>query len=397
MAASTHSTQLIIQPRTVRPTMSSSSSSSRGATTAPPLGAHVLAFPFQPTMFANLLMKECPGMRRLTGSYDVLHHILHDGQAHYQASQCSLSKALEWTCTRVTRTMGASVHRKFWKVSKFLCGLTTFHHVDHRVPHAYLACMMADLHIVQAFNEPAWVSCREAWLPSTRPQIQEDPPDLAERRSLMYVYILEALVQHQLEYPHVWKFLPDHNVFFMAMTFARRKGSDDDCSATVASHLACMAVRYEMDGSHTGTSAFKGLRRWRNIVPTIAMDLALTCIWSFPETPRHHQLWHFHRLIKERDLGQHSAAIEQGTFLLLVGVMNDHIFASVPPEDAAESVMTKLFYANAPLTPRQHFDIGRLGRALTRPRSPYLHILFPEMTTVTIEKWFHTLQLNLPQ
>ena len=338
------------------------------------------------------MMNACKGLRHLTGSYEVVHGVLAEAQLYYQQSQCSLNKALERACLGVTRLLGASTHRKFWRLAKQLCNTTNFHRIEPHRPHAYLPCMMSDLQIVQHEHGPVWELVREAWVPTPRTMVAEIAASDNERRSMMHVHILEAIVQHQLEF---FPTAMDYHVLFLALTFARRTRSED-FSATVASHVACMAVRYEMDGSRAGTFQFKGLRRWRNTLPSIVADLALTCIWAHGETPRHHQLWHFRRLIREHGHVNETRHEQQGIFLLLIGVMHDHVFASIPPEHAADAVYTVLFTPQHPPSPRQTFDLKRLGHALTLPRSAYMHILFPELADVPVEVWHDTIRFRRP-
>lgn len=355
-------------------------------------------FPFDHGVFINMLFRECRGLRHLTASFDILHTIFDNGTRYFAASQCSLNKALERVCTQITQTFGQSVHYKYWKIAKHLCNHTQspFHTSSPKPPHVSMGCRMTDLSVTTTtHDQTAWVIARETWVPSTRIRISHnnDDHDTSLRRQMNY-YILEALVQHQLEYPNVWRFLPDYNVMFMALTFARR-GKPHEYSATSASHFASIAVRYEIDEGRTGSSIFKGLRRWRNIVPDVVTSLTLQCVWGHKETPRHHQLWHFERLIKEKGIDQAttSTTLEDGIFLLLLAVINDHIFASIPPEDAADAVVQALF-TRQPLHAKQYFDVSRIIAVLDLPRSPYLHLLFPKQASITTQIWMQKLDIK---
>lgn len=179
----------------------------------------------------------------------------------------------------------------------------------------------------------------------------------------------------------------------MALTFARR-GNQHEYSASTASHYASIAVRYEIDEGRTGSSIFKGLRRWRNIVPDVVTSLTIQCIWGHKETPRHHQLWHFQRLVKEKGVESMTSTINEGIFLLLLTVINDHIFASIPPEDAADAVLHALFVQQQPLLPKQHFDVSRIVQVLDLPRSPYLHLLFPVQACIKTQTWLQKLNFQ---
>lgn len=205
----------------------------------------------------------------------------------------------------------------------------------------------------------------------------------------MNAQIVEAVVHQQVDCHRVWCHGPDHDPVFLALAYARR-GDAINFSPFNASHYACMAVRFDADESRTGSAAFKGLRRWRNVVDDVVTDLTLTCVWRkrgagrHTEPPRHHQLWHLRRLTGNQQ--QQQRATFDAAFLLLVGVMNDHVFAAIPPEDAADAVVTAL-YTKCPLTTRHAFDLGRLLDALAKPRTPYLAFLFPDQALVPLETW----------
>lgn len=337
---------------------------------------------------------ECRGLRRLTASYNVLRMVFEEGETYFLVSQCTLNKSLERVCNNITKALGQSMHHKFWKVAKFLCNHS---HSGGKFsegykPHVYSAAMAGELAITQQYEHSVWTIDHERWLPGIRSRTVESTPPELERQRMMNFHILEAIVQHQLEHPKQWKFLPDYNVLFMALTFARR-GLPHEYSASMASHFASIAVRYEMDESRTGSSVFKGLRRWRNIVPDLVKDLTLKCIWGHKETPRHHQLWHFRRLVDEKGLQDMASTIQEGVFILLLSVVNDHLFASLPGEHAAEAVFNALFTRQT-LTQKQYTDVTQMLHALQLPRSPYLHLLFPHEATLTTETWMEKINLS---
>ena len=326
----------------------------------------------------------------VTGSHDILLALLQQGQRYLQASQCSLNKALEKVCLAFTRTFGYGLHKRFWRIAKGLCE-GAIRGEEVRRPHPYAPCMMSDLAIVDAHGSAAWVISRESWIPSPRPWM--DPKDDQEdQRRAMNFRIVEAVTHHQIEHPNVWKHVPDYNPIFMALAFARRAVTNH-FSAETASHIASIAVRYEVDESRTGSAAFKGLRRWRNVSPEVVTELTIKCVWGHKETPRHHQLWHLHRIVNDRGLHEMRSTLQEAKFLLLVAVVNDHVFASIPPEDAAECVVNALFTKYA-LTPKQRFDVSRIVHAVQQPRSPYLHILFPNEASIPIETWIEKLSIQ---
>lgn len=352
-------------------------------------------FPFDHVAFIQLLYKECRGLRHLTASYNVLQILFNEGEKYLLLSQCTLNKALERVCNHITKTLGHSMHYKFWKVAKFLCNHSAGKFSEGYKPHVYSASMTGDLAITQEYEHSVWIIDQEKWLPGIRARTEPNTtPQELERHRMMNFHILEAIVQHQLENPKQWKYFPDYNVLFMAFTFARR-GAPHEYSASIASHFASIAVRYEMDESRTGAAVFKGLRRWRNIVPDVVKDLTLKCIWGHKETPRHHQLWHFRRIVNEKGLQDMVSTIQEGVFVLLLSVVNDHIFASLPAEEAADAVVNSLFTRQT-RTPKQHADISRILAALTLPRSPYLHLLFPHEATLTTETWMEKINLTSP-
>lgn len=360
----------------------------------PVTAAGDVGFPFDHGVFVNMLFRECRGLRHLTASYDILHAIFDEGLRYFAASQCSLNKALERVCTHITQTFGQSVHHKYWKVAKYLCN-QSYPTIEIRAPHVNMGCRMTDLALTTTeHDQTAWIIAHETWVPSKRTRIQplQNDEQINLWRQMNY-YIVEALVQHQLEYPYAWKFLPDYNVIFMALTFARR-ANPYEYSASIASHFASIAVRYEIDEGRTGSSIFKGLRRWRNIVPDVVTSLTLQCVWGHKETPRHHQLWHFQRLVKEKGFESMTSTTNDGIFLLLLTVINDHIFASIPPEDAADAVLHALFTQQHPLHSRQRFDVSRIVYALELPRSPYLYLLFPDQASISTQTWLQKLNLQ---
>jgi hypothetical protein len=265
---------------------------------------------------------------------------------------------------------------------------------ENNPPHVYQGSRMTDLTVIMTkHDQDAWIIMKETWLPSMRTKIRPIQDDhQTNLRRQMNFYIVEAIVQHQLEFQHAWKFLPDYNVLFLALTFAKR-GKPHEYSASIASHFASIAVRYEIDESRTGSSIFKGLRRWRNIVDDVVTDLTLKCVWGHKETPRHQQLWHFERLVKEKGYESMISTIDEGIFLLLLTVIHDHIFASIPPEDAADAVVHALF-TRQPLHAKQHFDVSRIVAVLPLPRSPYLHLLFPDQATISVETWMQKLNFQ---
>jgi hypothetical protein len=202
----------------------------------------------------------------------------------------------------------------------------------------------------------------------------------------MNFQMLEAIVQHQLEHSTLWTTVPDFNLIFMALTFAKRCKLET-YSASMASHIASIAVRYHMDESRSDSAAFKGLRRWRNVSSEVVMDVTIACVQGYKESPRHHPLWHLERIYNEQGFEN---GLGQAIFLLLIGILNDHIFESLPPEDSAEAVLVALMAPHL-RTPKNTHDIKRLEHALRQPRSPYLHILFPKSNRIHIETWVEKL------
>ena len=73
-------------------------------------------------------------------------------------------------------------------------------------------------------------------------------------------------------------------------------------------------------------------------------------------------------------------------FVLLIGVINDHVFALLPPEDAAEAVLVGLTAPHL-RSPKNDHDIKCLQDALRQPRSPYVQFLFPKSSQVPMETW----------
>ncbi len=363
-----------------------SSSSSRV-----PLGS---VFPFDHAKLVRVLLWDSRGLRHMTGSRDVLHEILRWGEAYMRSSQCSLNKALEKVCEAMCRALGQGVHPRFWRAVKGLTGCnhaSWYKDMAARRTHPYAACMMGDLVVDEVtYGEPVWVVAPEAWLPSARTWTETKDPQEHLRRAMNF-YIVEAVVHHQLEHPSLWKHVPDFNSIFIALSLAAR-GGDQTFTAETASHFASMAVRYETDESRSGSAAFKGLRRWRNVIPSAVAQLTLQSIWGHKETLRHHQLWHLYRIVNENGLQDMRSTLTEAIFVLLVTVVHDLSFASIPPEHAAGCVVNALFTKHSP-TSQQAFDLSRVHHAIRQPRSPYLSVLFPAESQVPVEAWEQKLSL----
>jgi hypothetical protein len=207
--------------------------------------------------------------------------------------------------------------------------------------------------------------------------------------------IFESIINHQIAHRNVWcpgktfkEFTFDMNPVFLAMTFARRgTAQSKECSSLLASHVATMAVRYDIEESRVQSIAFKGLRRWRNVDNELVAEFALKCIWGWKETPRHHHLWHYERLINEKGLQDMHATVQDGMFLLLIGVLNDAVFAHLPPEDTSATIVMALFKTPMPKPMQHDYDTERLFRALQQPRSSYMDIVFPQQSTIPLEAW----------
>lgn len=353
------------------------------------------SFPFSPNVFVNLLFRESKGLRKLTGSHDVLLAIFAAGDNYLRDSQCSLNKGLEWVCGEVMRVFGQSIRPRFWRIAKDLCRATPPAHVRiHTHTQSHMPSHAHGLAVVPFDNTTdAWVVDQESWRRTARQQVHSSMENVDLWRR-MNTQILEAILHQQAEFRSVWRNQPDYDVLFLAFAYARR-GDRHDFSPAFASHYAGMAVRFEVDESRTGSAAFKGLRRWRNVVPDVVTDLTLRCIWNHHETPRHHQMWHLRRWIHEKQWQVATTRTTDAVFLLLIGVMNDHVFANIPPEDAADAVGTAL-YTPSPFTPRQTFDLHRLHLALRQPRTPYLCWLFPQEVDTTLEQWAHKLRMSPP-
>lgn len=349
------------------------------------------SFPFDHDVFVGLLLHECKVLRQLTGSRDVLYRFLQQGEQHMALYQCSLSKALEGVCGQVTRAGGQSVHRKYWKVAFFLSNQPQYK-LDVRAPHVYAPCNMPDLVYSRCLD--TWTIPNEAWMKSSRTH-QETCQELQDTQRVMNHQIFEAIVNHQIAHRNVWcpgktykDFTFDLNTVFLAMTFARRGTSKStECSSLVASHVATIAVRYDIEESRVQSTPFKGLRRWKNVDNELVAELTLKCIWGWKETPRHHHLWHYERLIYKTGLQDMKATVQDGMFLLLIGVLNDAIFAHLPPENTSSTVVIALFKTPMPKHMQHDYDTDRLIRALEQPRSPYLDIVFPQQSTIPLETW----------
>ncbi len=351
-------------------------------------------FPFDHQVFVGLLLHECKGLRLLTGFRDMLHRYLQQGAQYMVLSQCSLNKALEGVCRQITWAGGASVHSKYWKVAKFLANHPQYK-LDVRPTHVYAPCNMPDV-VRQSICPDIYTIPREPWMKTfrlhhdTRPTLQD--PDM-ER--LMNHQILEAIVHHQIAHRHVWRpgktyheFTFDLHSIFLALTFARRATSKAiDCSPSLASHVATIAVRYDIEDSRVQSMAFKGLRRWKNVDNDLVVEWTLKCIWGWKDTPRHHHLWHYERWIEEHNLQDMKATVEDGKFLLLMGVLNDAVFAHLPPEDTTATIVTMLFKIPMSKSMQHDYDAKRLLQALQQPRSAYMHIVFPQQSTIPVEAW----------
>jgi hypothetical protein len=352
-------------------------------------------FPFEHAKLVHVLLGDCRGLRHLTGSRDVLHEILQWGEMDMRSSQCTVNKALEKVCNAMCMTFGPSLHPRFWRAVKGICGgnnASRYKDLAARRLHPYAACMMGDVVVDEVtYGDPAWVIASESWLPSARIRTEAKDPQEDMRRAMNF-YIVEAVVHHQLEHPSVWKHVPDFNPIFVALSLAA-KSSSQTFTAETASHFACMAVRYETDESRSGSAAFKGLRRWRNVSSTTVAQLTLNSVWGrHKATLRHHQLWHLYRIVNEQGLQDMRSTFTEAIFVLLVTVVHDLSFASIPPEHAAGCVVNALFTKHSP-TPKQTFDLSRILYAIRQPRSPYLSVLFPTESQIPVEVWEQKLSL----
>ena len=345
-------------------------------------------FGFKLETFVCYMMKECPWITSMTGAYAILYAILEEGERYLVQSQCSLSKALERACIGCTKAFGEGARPKFWKIAKFLTSRISFGGGgdDARMPYVLAPCMAGDVVVDTGENgNSAWILSHERWLATPR-RCTRLTPEVEDLKRRMNFQMLECIVQHQLEHADLWTAVPDLNLIFMALTLAKR-AQLETFSAPMASHIASIAVRYHMDESRSDSSAFKGLRRWRNVSAQVVIDVTIACIRGQRESPRHHQLWHLERIVNEH---RFQANLDEAIFLLLVGTLNDHIFASLPPEDAAEAVLAALIVPHL-RSPKNDHDIKRLEEALRKPRSPYLHILFPKSNRIPIEVWVEKL------
>jgi len=347
-------------------------------------------FPFNHDTFVSYMMKECPWILSMTGAFAVLHGILQEGERYLVQSQCSIEKALERACTNCDSAFGAGAHPKFWKVAKFLTNRSSARDGDDaRLPYVLAPCMAGDVVMdTDANGNCAWLLPHERWLPAPR-RWTHLTPEMADQKRVMHFQMLEAIVHHQFEHSTIWTTVPDFNLIFMALTLAKRCKLET-YSASMASHIASIAVRYHMDESRSDSAAFKGLRRWRNVSSEVVMDVTLTCIQGYKDSPRHHPLWHLERICNEQGF---QGSLGEATFLLLVGLLSDHIFSSLPSEDAAEAVFVALMAPHLRTQKNTH-DVKRLEEALRQPRSPYLHILFPKSNHIAIETWMEKLALR---
>jgi len=357
------------------------------STKRPPKKARIefdpTTFGFNHCTFVSYMMKECPWILDMTGAHAILHNILQEGERYMAESKCTIQKGLERACNVCTNAFGPSAHQKFWKIAKFLSGGNTRNADDTaRLPYVLAPCLAGDVVVtIDPSGNAAWVLPNERWLATPR-WWTNIAPDIADQQRRMNFQMLECIVQHQLEHSSLWTAVPDFDLIFMALTFAKRCKLEA-FSASTASHIASIAIRYHMDESRSDSTAFKGLRRWRNVSSKIVMDITIACLQGHRESPRHHQLWHLQRIAGEQGI---QTSLGEAMFLLLIGVVNDHIFASIPPEDAAEAIVATLMTPHL-RTAKNDYDIKRLHEALKQPRSPYLHVIFPEFAHVPLEVW----------
>ena len=353
-------------------------------------------FPFDHNDFILALLGSAKGLRQVTGSYDVLGGLVAEAEAYMFLSQCSLNKALERLCAGIKTNFGQSMHGKFWRVAKEQCRNDgELQRKRPRPPHPFAPCMMKDLAVKgdPSTGGAVYSIAKEAWVFTPRQNVPLYM-ELAEQRRVMNFQIAEAVYNHQVENSQRRGLVPDFHVMFLALTFAQRatRSTSHAYSTLVGSHIASMAVQYDSDDGRSTPMAFHGLRRWKNLSLDMAMDIGIHCVFGWRTSPRHHQLWHYYRLVDEHKISHSQFGIDSGIFLLLVGVIQDHVFASIPPEDAALAVFTSLFkpHGKCPNS-RQRFDISRVLQALQHPRSPYLDVLFPDQCQVATETWAHML------
>jgi hypothetical protein len=347
-------------------------------------------FPFEHDDFIVALLAESRVLRHVTASYADLGKLFVDAEVYMMASQCSLNKALEKLCGVLVERFGKSIHAKFWGIARQLCERRPRPETSRwRRPHPFAACMMTDIDVkVDArTGQAVYTPQTERWAFTPRTKVSPYL-ELADQRRLMNTQIVEAVFHHQVENGRAWPCVPDFHFIFLALTFAQRGASPDNYSAMRGSYVAFMAAQYELDDGKTTFAAFKGLRRWRSLPPDAVREIGLKCVFGWRTSPRHHQLWHFKRLVNEMSLHHMQSTVENGTFLLLLGVIQDHVFASIPPEDAALAVFVVLFKPHGnPPNNRQRFDISRVLLALQYPRSPYMEVLFPNQYRVPVETW----------
>lgn len=361
-------------------------------------------FPFDHEDFVVGLVASYKSLRLMTGSSEILRGFLAQAEAYMAGSQCSLNKALEKLCDALERTFGKGIHYKFWQVAKALCdggggggdgggGRGRQTPSSWRRPHPSAPCMMTDLVAARDAATGEWVYTPriERWTFSPRVKVPLYL-ELADKRRLMNFQILETVYHHQLENRATMRRVPDIHVIFLALTFAHRGSRPNEYSAMLGSYFGFLAAQYDLDDGKTTFTAFKGLRRWRSLPRETVVNIGIRSTLGWRTTPRHHQLWHFQRLVNEMDLCHMQSTIQNGVFLLLLGTIQDHVFASIPPEDAAQAVFVSLFKLHGkPPTNRQRFDISRILQALRLPRSPYLDVLFPDQYRVTVETWVEML------
>lgn len=139
------------------------------------------AFPFDHHVLVNVLIWDCRGLRRLTGSHGIVHEMLRQGEAYARASQCSVQKALEKVCASLCTTFGPSVHPRFWRAVKALSrggnGSGGYKDAALRSPHPYAPSVAASLVVDESsYGEPVWVISSEPWLSSPRPWMDTGEP-----------------------------------------------------------------------------------------------------------------------------------------------------------------------------------------------------------------------------
>jgi hypothetical protein len=353
-------------------------------------------YPFYVPAFARCLIEELPWLQRVTSSEEAVERAFAHAAEMMRTRGSSLDQGMEVACEFVLGICGAktrddqrrSVTQTFWRVAHAL--RNAIGHGAERIPLRAATATAAAIRGVD-----------QTWRRTDRPRVSEFPDlNLQAQFVAMNNHILEALVEVQEENRHLFTTL-DLNPIFVALALARDGRRDKHAppmTAEQASHYATMAIRFEACERRLSSHALKGLRRWQKVNPRTTIELAVSCIWTHgdPEVRRHHQLWHYQRTLERRGIVGRAThdQINEGSFLLLVGVVTDNIFASLPPEHTADAVVSVLF-GNADLSPRQKFDIRRLLGALRQPRSPYLHFVFPKAAAIGIETWARRLSIRL--